>query len=372
MVRRPPVIRLHRHRRPETRRWTTAGAPVPATPRARGDRWASWLFRDRHSGAPARRRTPHSARRVVPASREPLARPAIGSPAASRAGRVRFHVGRNLRTGRRGWRGNRELGQIDRGCAGRRCGADELDMSENDCDERQRARRGSQHRARPSRGRIAARIEQPSNSLRQLGCEEHTRRQRRCRRTLLEIGELRQTHSEAPSAAGDVHGIVVAGDLAFDLEPPADPPHSRMQAGDAADGQLNEPCVIVPPLHVRPLVQHDLIEFVIGQTLESLRRHAIRAGPNPITEADFTRLDKTSRAVRPFDVRAATQRSSRPSRPGGNDVASRRTRPRLAMDTDSRARNAAIQNTQQPTAARSRPDRNIRQRQGATGGAAAD
>ena len=146
------------------------------------------------------------------------------------------------------------------------------------CDECQRARRGSQHRARPARGRIAARIEQPPNSLRQLGCEEHTRRQRRCRRTLLEIGELRQTHSEAPCAAGDVHGIIVAGDLAFDLEPPADPPHSRMQAGDAADGQLNEPCVIVPPLHVRPLVQDDLIEFVIGQTLESLRRHRNQGG----------------------------------------------------------------------------------------------
>ena len=85
LVRRPPVIRLLRPRRPETTRWTTAGAPVLATPRARGDRWASWLFRDRHFGAPARQRTPHSARRIVPARRDPLARPAIGSPAASHA-----------------------------------------------------------------------------------------------------------------------------------------------------------------------------------------------------------------------------------------------------------------------------------------------
>ena len=64
-----------------------------------------------------------------------------------------------------------------------------------------------------------------------------------------------------PGRPEQAYHAFVAGHLAFEVEPPIEPPRGWMPTGNEVSRKLRQQCQIVAPFDVRPFVHDDAIEI---------------------------------------------------------------------------------------------------------------
>ena len=108
---------------------------------------------------------------------------------------------------------------------------------------------------------------------------------------------------------GDGH--LVAGDLTFDVQATVDPPERRMPSGDDADDDLQDVHEIVTPLHVRPLVDQDAIQFVGVERPHERRRDGDHRRSPSEDRRGRHRVGQHERGAPPLATDAAPVRQAR-------------------------------------------------------------